>query len=128
MLSCSSVLLMALTFETQPSNLSFKPSICDIVSTRLATQLTDTSWATWSMLPSIKCKASAFMSRNSTPSMLSLVRAAMVDRGIRRCSGGRSLIWLIRQLMVTFSRSRRSFSTKAGCAFRTAACLLHSAS
>ena len=36
--------------------------------------------------------------------MVSLVRSAMVDSGMARCSGGRSEIRLIRQLMVTWHR------------------------
>ena len=52
-------------------------------------QPTWTVEATWSMMPSMRCRLSVFMSRNSTPSTLSLVRSAITLSGIVRCSAGR---------------------------------------
>ncbi len=40
------------------------------------------------MMPSMRCRDSVFMSRNSTPSTDSLVRCAMVSRGMVLLSAG----------------------------------------
>jgi hypothetical protein len=45
--------------------------------------------STWSMTPSMSFRLSVFMSRNSTPSAPSLVRAAISLSGMVRCSAGR---------------------------------------
>lgn len=44
--------------------------------------------STWSMMPSMRCSDSVFMSRNSTPSTVSFVRCAMVSSGIVLLSAG----------------------------------------
>eukprot|EP00982_Pelagococcus_subviridis_P006973 30385-Pelagococcus_subviridis.AAC.8 len=71
---------------------------------------------------------SAFMSRYSTPSTPSFVRAAMSAIEISRHSAGSSNRICSRHRIVIFSLSFRSFATSAGCAFSDAACFTHNAS
>lgn len=89
-------------------------SISGSVRTLGAIQKMETVPPTWSIVPSMRCSASAFINRNSTASIDSFVLSPMAAKDTLFFSAGKELTYAIRHSTVIFSRSFRSWATRAG--------------